>query len=70
MSGNDVAQFLQAATDCLDIARTTHDEQTRAALITLAQQCLDLAQNSSDDSALLSALSAFNDWQNQKKTRH
>jgi hypothetical protein len=31
MSGNDEAKFLQAATDCLDIARVTQDEQARAA---------------------------------------
>jgi hypothetical protein len=66
--GGDEDKFLQAAADCIDIARGTQDEQTRVALIVLAQQWLDLAQNGSDDGALVGALQAFSDWQMRKKT--
>jgi hypothetical protein len=67
--GEDEAKFIQAATDCLDLARATKHEQIRAALVALAQQWLDLAQDKSDDGAFLAALEAFSDWQIQKKTK-
>jgi hypothetical protein len=69
MLAEDEAKFLQAACDCLDLARATRDKQRRAALVVLAQQWLDLAQDRSDDSAFHSALEAFRDWQMQKKKK-
>jgi hypothetical protein len=67
MLAEDEAKFLQAASDCLELARATRDKQIRAALVMLAQQWLDLAQDRSDDSAFFTALEAFNDWQMEKK---
>jgi hypothetical protein len=67
MLAEEEAKFLQAASDCLDLARSTQDKQMRAALVVLAQQWLDLAQDRSDDSAFHSVLEAFRDWQMQKK---
>jgi hypothetical protein len=67
MPDEDEAKFLQAAAECIDLARTTRDKQLRSALAVLAQQWLDLAQDRSDDGAFLAALEAFNDWQKQKK---
>jgi hypothetical protein len=58
MFGGDKDKFLQTAVDCIDIARGTQDEQTRVALIVLAQQWLDLAQNGSEDNDLVGALQA------------
>jgi hypothetical protein len=68
MLRGDEDKFLQAAADCIDIARGTTDEQTRVALLVLAQQWLDLAQNESDDLALVGTLQAFGDWQIWKMT--
>ena len=65
----DEAKFLQAAAECVDLARITKDKQIRATLMALAQQWLDLAQDRSDDRAFLAALEAFRDWQTQKKTK-
>jgi hypothetical protein len=67
MLRGDDDKFLQAAADCIDIARGTTDERTRVSLLVLAQQWLDLAQNGSDDRALVGALQAFNDWQMWEK---
>ena len=67
MPAEDEAKFLQAASDCLDLARSTRDKQVRAALVGLAQQWLDLAQDRSDDCAFSTVLQAFNDWQMEKK---
>jgi hypothetical protein len=67
MMPEDQFKFLQAASNCLDLARRTQDEQMRTALLVLAQQWLDLAQDRSDDGAFLTALEAFRDWQMQKK---
>lgn len=63
----DEAKFLQAASDCLDLACSTRDKQMRAALVVLAQQWLDLAQDRSDDWAFSTMLQAFNEWQMEKK---
>ena len=67
MLAEDEAKFLQAASDCLHLARCAHDKAMRGALLELAQQWLDLAQDRSDDSALFAAIEAFTDWQMQKK---
>jgi hypothetical protein len=67
MLSEDEAKFLQAASNCLDLARSTRDRQMRAALVVLAQQWLDLAQDRSDDSAFSTLLQAFNDWQTERK---
>jgi hypothetical protein len=67
MLAEDEAKFLQAASDCLDLARAAKDKQVRITLIVLAQQWLDLAQDNSDDGAFHGALEAFRDWQMQKK---
>jgi hypothetical protein len=67
MLAEDEAKFLQAASDCLTLARSTRDKQMRAALVVLAQQWLDLAQDRSDDWALSTVLQAFNDWQTERK---
>jgi hypothetical protein len=67
MLAEDEFKFLQAASDCLDLARAAKDKQVRVTLMALAQQWLDLAQDRSDDSAFHSALEAFKDWQMQKK---
>jgi hypothetical protein len=66
MLAEDEAKFLQAASDCLDLARSTRDKQMRAALVVLAQQWLDLAQDRSDDCAFSTLLQAFNDCANKK----
>jgi len=67
MLAEDEAKFLQAASDCLDLARSTRDKQMRAALVVLAEQWLDLAQDRSDDCAFSNLLQAFNDWQTERK---
>jgi hypothetical protein len=67
MLAEDEAKFLQAASDCLDLARCTKSKEMRTALLALAQQWLDLAQDRSDDGAFLATLEAFNDWQMQRK---
>jgi hypothetical protein len=67
--GEDEAKFIQAAADCLDLARAARDKQLRSALLVLAQQWLDLAQDKSDNGAFLAALEALSDWQIQKKTK-
>jgi hypothetical protein len=67
LGAEDEAKFLQAAAECVDLARAAKDTQLRVALVGLAQQWLDLAQDRPDDGAFLAALEAFNGWQMQKK---
>ena len=67
MLAEDEAKFLQAASDCLDLARSARDSQMRAALVMLAQQWLDLAQDRPDDCAFSTVLQAFKDWQMERK---
>jgi hypothetical protein len=67
MLAEDESKFLQAASDCLDLARAAKDKHVRITLIVLAQQWLDLAQDRPDDSAFHGVLEAFRDWQMRKK---
>ena len=59
-------RYLQAAAECLESARATPDEETRASLLALAQKWIDLTQHRPDGSALLAALEVFNDSQIKK----
>lgn len=65
MLAADETKFLQAASDCLDLARCTQNKEMRTALLALAQA--RPPQNESDDNALFTALEAFTDWQMPKK---
>jgi len=68
LSGEEKEKYLQAAAECLDLARATQDRRKRTGLIALAEKWLDLADYSyADDSAFRTALEAFNDWQMKKK---
>ena len=68
MPAADEAKFLQAAAECVDLARVTKHANTRR-LNGTRQQWPDLAQDRSDKGAFLAALEAFNDWRMQKKTK-
>ena len=61
-------RYLQAAAECLELARATQDERTREGMVALAQKWLDLAYHRSDKSSLLTMLEAFNDWQMKKRS--
>ena len=56
-------KFRRAASECLRLARTTSDENTRASLLIMAQKWFDLANGSLSQGALDAAVRAFNDWQ-------
>jgi hypothetical protein len=61
-------KYVQAASECLELARTTQDERRRAGFVALAQMWLDLAGYHSDAScSFLTVLDAFNDWQMMKR---
>ena len=63
MPGEDNEKYLQAAAECLELARAAKDDQRRAGLVAPAQMWLDLAYRRSDETSYLALLEAFNDWQ-------
>lgn len=56
-------EFRRAAFECLRLARTTFDENTRASLLIMAQKWFDLANGPPSQGVLDAAVRAFNDWQ-------
>ena len=67
MRGKDKERYLQAAVECIELARASEDEGTRAGLVALAQKWLDFADYRSDKRSLFTVLEAFNDWQMKKR---
>jgi hypothetical protein len=53
-------EFRNAASDCLYLARTTSDENTRAALVTMAQKWLELANGPTGQVGFEAAIQEFN----------
>jgi hypothetical protein len=63
----DREAYRQAAAECLEIANSTTEQQTRTRLVVLASKFLDLARGTSgDDSSLRVLLDEFNDAQMRK----
>jgi hypothetical protein len=56
-------QLRRAAADCLDIARTTTDQNARTRLLSLAQKFMELAIGTPSDQVLAKLLDEFNDAQ-------
>jgi hypothetical protein len=63
----DNERYLQAAAECLELARTTQDERTRVRLVLLAQKWLELATHPFGRTSIFTLLEAYNDWQMMKK---
>jgi hypothetical protein len=59
----DRSDEFRAASECLRLAHTTSDDNTRAALLIMAQKWFDLANGPPSQGALDAAVRAFNDWQ-------
>jgi hypothetical protein len=56
----------RAAAECLEIANTTTDQDTRTRLTVLADKFLDMANGPGDDSAFRVLIDEFNDFQMRK----
>jgi hypothetical protein len=60
-------QLRQASAECLDIARTTTDQNARARLLSLAERFMKLASGTPSDEVLGQLLDEFNDGQMRKR---
>jgi hypothetical protein len=60
---SDQDTYRQAAAECLAIAKSTTEQDTRMRLVVLASKFLDLAQAQGDDQALRVLMDEFNDAQ-------
>jgi hypothetical protein len=64
MEENERAEkYLQAAADCIELARQSHDQERRASLLALAQKWLDIAGHRSPLQRFQTALEEFNKQQ-------
>jgi hypothetical protein len=60
-------EFRKAAVDCLQLARVTSDQGTRASLLLMAQRWFDLANESRSQDNFDAAVRVFNDAQMRPK---
>jgi hypothetical protein len=64
MEENERAKtYLQAAADCIELARQSHDQERRASLLALAQKWLDIASHRPPLHRFQKALQEFNTQQ-------
>ena len=67
MQTEEKERYFRAAVECMELARVTQDEPTRARLVALVRKWLELADYPSGKTSLPTLLEAFNIWQMTKK---
>lgn len=63
---SEVNAYRRAASECLDIAATTKDADTRTRLVMLAGKFFDLANHGDADGLFRTLLDEFNEYQMRK----
>jgi hypothetical protein len=61
-------RYIEAAEECIELARATPHEGTRVGLLTLAQKWLHLAHYRLENRSFLAALQVFNDSRSEIET--